>query len=170
MGEKDLTLVHYSPKTYDYRSFYSGEPELDEWLAKYAGQSEKRMQTRTHLLIGPEPESRYIYGYIAIANFRLLPEETSLFFEKPATYDLSATRLVKLAVAEEYQGQGLGGALLVHAMRVSLEAAKLSGSAAMIVDALNEHVRSFYERYGFVRLEDDSLRLAMSMATIAKAF
>ena len=41
MGEKDLTLVHYSPKTYDYRSFYSGEPELDEWLAKYAGQSEQ---------------------------------------------------------------------------------------------------------------------------------
>ena len=102
------------------------------------------MQTRTHLLIGPEPESRYIYGYIAILrNFRLLPEETSLFFEKPATYDLSATRLVKLAVAEEYQGQGLGGALLVHAMQVSLEAAKLSGSAAMIVDALNEHVVAF---------------------------
>ncbi|MGO3085808.1 GNAT family N-acetyltransferase [Ancrocorticia populi] len=170
MEEKDLYFVQYSPKAYDYRDFYSGEPEVDDWLARYAGQSEKRMETRTYLLVSPESESRHIYGYIALANFRLLPEETSLLFRKPTRYVLPATRLVKLAVADEHQGEGLGAVLLFRAMEISLEAARLSGSAVMVVDALNAHARGFYERYGFVRLRDDSLRLGMTMSTIAAAF
>jgi hypothetical protein len=34
----------------------------------------------------------------------------------------------------------------------------------VIVDAKDEQARSFYERYGFARFEDESLRLFLPMA------
>ena len=83
---------------------------------------------------------------------------------------MPATHLVKLAISDNVQRQGLGGRLIAEAMRISLEAAELIGSVVLIVDAINENAKSFYSKYGFTPLQNDSMRMFMPMKTIMEAF
>lgn len=58
-------------------------------------------------------------------------------------------RLMSVAVASSWRRQGLGMALVQHALSVGLE--KGAGRAVLEVRASNEAARCLYERLGFVR-------------------
>ena len=62
--------------------------------------------------------------------------------------------LGQLAVDLDYQGRGLGGDLVVDAGRIALAAADLIGARAVIVQALDERARNFYQRFGLRALSD----------------
>jgi len=57
--------------------------------------------------------------------------------------------LGRLAVDEEFKGQGLGYSLLQHATTRALEAAQTIGVHAILVHAINDAIVPFYERFGF---------------------
>lgn len=57
--------------------------------------------------------------------------------------------LGRLAVDEEFAGQGLGYSLLRHASTRALEAAETIGIHAVLVHAINDEVVPFYTRFGF---------------------
>ncbi len=170
MESTSLRFVPYKKNAYDYRSFCCGEGQLDDWLGQYAGQNQKRWETRTYLLVNSKAESREIYGYFAMQPTQILPDEASLVRGRGAKYPMPATHLVKLAISDNVQRQGLGGRLIAEAMRISLEAAELIGSVVLIVDAINENAKSFYSKYGFTPLQNDSMRMFMPMKTIMEAF
>lgn len=170
MESSSLHFVPYKRNAYDYRSFCCGEGQLDDWLDRYAGQSQKRWETRTYLLVNSMAESREIYGYFAVQPTQILPDEASLVRGRSTIYPMPATHLVKLAISDNHQGQGLGGRILAEAIRITLEAAELIGSVVLIVDAINDNAKSFYSRYGFTPLQNDSMRLFMPMKTIMEAF
>lgn len=78
-------------------------------------------------------------------------------------YDaVPAVRLARLANHEDYQGRGLGERLLATAVRDVLAAAEHVGIVLMTVDAPDEAAATFYERYGFVRLEAARTRPALA--------
>ena len=77
------------------------------------------------------------------------------------------TRLGRLAVGFKYRGKGLGERLLIDALKRSLEASRVVGSAAVIVDAKDSSGVRFYERYGFKLLPKQGLRLFIAMNTIS---
>lgn len=58
--------------------------------------------------------------------------------------------LGQLAVDRDYQGKGLGTDLLIDAGKRALAAAEVIGARAIIVQALDEQARAFYERSGFL--------------------
>jgi ribosomal protein S18 acetylase RimI-like enzyme len=58
--------------------------------------------------------------------------------------------------------------LLVDALRRAQHLADQIGIRAVEVDAINEAARAFYEKYGFVRLRDDSRHLFLPMRVIRK--
>lgn len=68
------------------------------------------------------------------------------------SHPISTTLIACLAIDERYQGQGLGGDLLVNALVAAVKAADEVGSRAVEVDALNEKVIPFYERHSFTLL------------------
>lgn len=77
--------------------------------------------------------------------------------------------LGRLAVDLGYRGQGLGEALLFNALRRAFEVGTLEIAAtAVVVDALHDRARAFYERYGFQRLLDNSYQLFLPMPTIGR--
>jgi hypothetical protein len=43
------------------------------------------------------------------------------------------------------------------------------GIHALVVDALDSEAKTFYERFGFVALEDDEMRLFLPVSTIRSA-
>src|SRR5262249_39430055 len=67
------------------------------------------------------------------------------------------------------QGQGLGEALLIDAFRRTLAVSESLGVHAVEVDAIDEQAKAFYEKYGFVTLTGQPLRLYLPIATIRKA-
>ena len=83
---------------------------------------------------------------------------------------LPATLLGRLAVHTEAQGKGYGELLLFDALQGALAVSARIASCAVIVYAKNEKARSFYMRYGFLRVIDVDNRLMLPMKTIARMF
>ena len=76
--------------------------------------------------------------------------------------------LGQLAVDETYQSRRLGSDLLVDAARRSLDAASVVGARAIVVQAVDERARTFYERYGSrPYLDREPLMMLPRMSEIA---
>lgn len=72
--------------------------------------------------------------------------------------DIPVIYIRAIAVHKDLQGQGYGTALVVDAMRRSLEVSEKMGAAAMVLDVLeDDHFErrwKFYEELGFQSLSD----------------
>lgn len=58
--------------------------------------------------------------------------------------------LGRLAIDHTWQGKGLGGALLQDAVVRTRAAAEILGIRGILVHAISEDAKAFYERYGFL--------------------
>ena len=83
---------------------------------------------------------------------------------------MPATLIGRLAVSNEFRGQGLGELLLLDALNRCLSGSKQVASAAVIVDARDDSAAAFYKKYGFIELPKTPKRLFRPMATIEKLF
>jgi GNAT superfamily N-acetyltransferase len=69
----------------------------------------------------------------------------------------------RLAIDQEFKGQGLGGALLADALD---RAARSEIAAyALMVDAKDGAAAAFYQHHGFIALPDSPLTLFLPLAT-----
>lgn len=57
--------------------------------------------------------------------------------------------LGRLAVDKEYNGKGVGSGLLKDAVLRVIQASEIVGIRAILVHAISEDARKFYERKGF---------------------
>jgi GNAT superfamily N-acetyltransferase len=86
-----------------------------------------------------------------------------------ARHEVPVFRLGRLAVHRSMQGQGLGGQLLMAAGRRCLRVAAEVGGVALLIDAKNAEVASWYAGFGAVPLVDEPLALVLPLRTIAAA-
>ena len=77
--------------------------------------------------------------------------------------------LARLAVDVSVQGRGLGAFLLRDAMARALSASGQIDARVLLVHALHEEARSFYERCGFERSPTDPLNLQLLFKDIRKS-
>ena len=75
----------------------------------------------------------------------------------------------RLAIDSAYQGQGLGRALLRDAVLRALRAADIVGVRALLVHAISEEARGFYERWGFRPSPIDPMTLMLTMQDAQEA-
>lgn len=167
MSEFKFHFVSYRSKAYDYASFSCGVELMDLWLQKSAGQNERLNRSRTFLLVDAGHESRVVYGYFALVNYQIAPEDASVVDGRPYRYPMPATLLTRLAVSSNVQGLGLGRLLLAQAMRHTLASLQYSGSEVFLVDAIDDNAVRFYERHGLQVLRDDGQRLFIPTRKIA---
>lgn len=71
--------------------------------------------------------------------------------------------LGRLAVHLHWQKKGLGGDLLADAVKRTLQAADIAGVRALVVHALSEEAKQFYERFGFQPSPTDPMDLMMPL-------
>lgn len=110
-----------------------------------------------------------IAGYYTLSSLSVeLPEDTKKGLAKYPRYP--ATLIGRLAVDEDYQGQGLGGRLLLDALGRALAGSRAVASYAVITDAKNESAEAFYSRYDFLPLPtgDGEKRLFIPMGTVER--
>ena len=167
MTEADFS-VELLGTSHDRTAFDCGVALLNLYLQQYARQGMERGIATPYVLV-PSTDNREIAGFYTLAATAVkltdLPEHT---VKKLPRYPLvPATILGRLAVSLKYRGKHLGERLLIDALKRSVEASLVVGSAAVIVDAKDPSGIRFYEQYGFTLLPEQDLRLFIAMKTIA---
>lgn len=140
---------------HDPGSFHSGEPDLDSWLRNHAGNSEVKRITRT--FVWCNEGSRNVVAYYSLMGHKIVREGLPKNLAHGSPSEVPAVLLARLALDETLQGRGLGGVLLVDALRRIVAATEIVGARFVVVDAIHERAarfyeHCFYEHYGFVRL------------------
>ena len=146
--------------------FDCGNTALSEWLKRHAIHA-RGQGTRTFLLIDEETGS--VAGYFAIAPHLLSRADAPPRIGRGAPTQIPSILLAKLAVDRGVQGHGLGSDLLIKALETIVEAARAAGGKIVVVDAIDENARTFYEHHDFEVTPDDPSRLVKKLSTIAKA-
>jgi GNAT superfamily N-acetyltransferase len=160
-------IIRRLETTDDRSAFDCGQPLLDGWLRDRAGQFDRRDLSRTY--VATRAAEQRICGYYAISTHRVsfehLPPPDAKGLPR---LDVPVVLLGRLAVDRTFQGQGLGAALLVDALRRALHISSEIGIRAVEVDAIDESARNFYVKFGFRALLDDPHHLFMPMHEIRK--
>ncbi len=149
--------------------FSCGVEALDNYLKRQAGQDVKRRVAAAFVL---SPDGRIIAGYYTLSQFSVELDTIPRHIAKrlPRYPMVPATLIGRLAVSDAFRGRGFGEMLLMDALHRSLALSEQIASAAVIVDAKNDHARRFYLKYGFLELPGISGRLFLPMKTIEQLF
>lgn len=123
-------------------------PVLNQWLRTRSVHNEKYGSSRTYVAFD---EGGSIAGYFCISNAVLDHDRLSAGFRRNKPNPLPCCLLGRLAVDKRYQGQGLGGALLVEALKITQGVSRMSGCWALVVQPKGEKEIGFYEHLGFRR-------------------
>lgn len=147
------------------RAFFDcGEPALNEFIKRHARQNRDRGIGRTY--VAAEADGVRVFGFYTLASASVrpwdLPESER---RRLPRHRVPMVQLARLAVDSSAAGQGLGGALLYHALQLAVRAADLIGIFGVEVYAKDETAAAFYRRFGFVPLEDDRHHLYLPIHT-----
>lgn len=154
-------------------AFDCGDADLNRYLRKFARQNHESGGAKTFVAVSIE--DRRILGFYsltpAVAGYDQTPENLRKGLGR---HDIPGYRLARLATDVSVQGRGLGGELLMAAGRRCVQVAGEVGGVALYIDAKNERVAAWYERFGAVRLigtpeAGRSIPMAIALKTIAAA-
>lgn len=149
---------------HDLDAFDSGLPPLDHWLKKRAGPNETDGASRTYVIC----VGRRVIGYYALAAGSLIHGQATGAVRRNMPDPVPVALLGRLAVDRAWQGKGLGRDLARDAILRVLGAADIIGLRAILVHAISDEARSFYERCGFSPSPIDPMTLMMTVAAARK--
>ncbi|MBU2849337.1 GNAT family N-acetyltransferase [Acidithiobacillus ferriphilus] len=170
-GMGDAWRVEPLHRSHDKSRFDCGNPVLNEWLMKYAGQSQKAGIARTFVALSGKVGDHSVQGFHSLSAGGIdkshLPAHAGKRFPK---FPIPIIRLARLAVAKESQGHGLGELILMDALHRSLQVSRQVGFVAVLVDAKDEAARNFYLHYEFEKLPDQPMTLWLPITGVEKLF
>ncbi len=156
-------------KRHDREAFDCGEAALNEFLHRYARKSHELGGAKTFLAID-DADAKTVLGFYSLCPASVEYARTPEIVRRGlARHDVPGFRLARLAVDRKFQGQGLGGQLLLAAGRRCLLASAEVGGVVLVIDAKNERAAGWYASYGAVPLLDAPLSMVLPLATIKAA-
>jgi GNAT superfamily N-acetyltransferase len=150
---------------FDMSDFDCGVPELNLWLKQRALSNEALGASRTFVVMR---ENRVV-GYYALTVGSITHAQSPGKIRRNMPDPVPAAILGRLAIDLTVRNMGLGGALLIDAIRRTLTASETLGIRAMLIHALSEEARTFYERYHFIRSPADDMMLMASLSDLRRA-
>ena len=143
--------------------FHCNVDALDRYIHKQAGQDIRRRISRIFVAVLPD-NPREVIGYYTLSSLSIglaqLPQKLA---RKLPKHPVPAALVGRLAVNHNAQGCGIGKMLLVDAIQRTLSVGDQIAIYAMVVDAINDNAKGFYEQFGFVPLSDNSSRLFLPL-------
>lgn len=145
-----MTRIRKQPlsKRHDRAGFDCGVAELNTFIQKTARRQDERHLVRTTVLVDTDQPERIL------AFYSTAPCETD--YPHPVPF----LRMARLATHRSVQGQGFGELALLSAID---DAATISRTftaiGGLVVDAKDQQAAAFYEKYEFIRIEENGLQL-----------
>lgn len=126
--------------------FECGESVLDEWLKRRAMANQLSGATRTFVVAD---QNNRVYGYYAMAVGAVSHKLASSAVRRNMPDPIPVMVLARLAVDTRAQGIKLGASMLRDAVNRAVAVSENAGVRALLVHALHDRARLFYQHYGF---------------------
>ncbi|MEX2108684.1 MAG: GNAT family N-acetyltransferase [Solirubrobacterales bacterium] len=123
---------------------------------------------RTYVVLDTEQDRVVGYHALTVASIEH-SEATERAQKGMPKHPIPAMLLARLAVDKTVQGKGIGAFLLKDAMNRALSVAEQAGIRLMLVHAINDEARAFYEHFGFEASPTDPKNLQLLIKDIRLA-
>ncbi|WP_374575958.1 N-acetyltransferase [Phenylobacterium sp.] len=153
---------------HDRKAFACGQPGLDDWFKRRAGQDERRNLARVFVALD---DDLGVLGFYSLSAFTLALEDLppDLAGKLPRSDAIPAALIRRLARDLRVKGQGVGDLLLADALQRILGVTGDLAVFAILVNAEDEAARVFYAAFGFKPFPDRPNRLFLLTSTVAAA-
>lgn len=126
--------------------FECGEPALDGWLKRRAMANQSSAASRTFVVAD---QDHRVCAYYAMAAGAVAHQASTSTVRRNMPDPIPVMVLARLAVDRRAQGMKLGASLLQDAVNRAVAVSQNAGVRALLVHALHDRARLFYEKYGF---------------------
>lgn len=140
--------------------FSCGEASLDEWLKRRALTNQLSGASRTFVVAD---QHGAVHGYYALAAGAVAHTVATRGVRRNMPDPIPVMVLGRLAVDHRAQGQKLGAALLQDAVKRAMVVSQNTGVRALLVHALNDRAKQFYQYYGFQESPQHSMTLMLRL-------
>ena len=147
-------------RDHQVHAFDCGEAVLDEWLKRRALANNISGASRTFVVADDNHE---VMGYYALAAGAVTHQESNRAIRQNMPDPIPVMVLARLAVDVRAQGMKLGAALLRDALQRCIQVSQNAGVRALLVHALHDKARQFYEHYGFKATPSHPMTLMLQM-------
>lgn len=153
--------------SHDVSRFDCGEHEsLNDWLKRFALTNQTNESARTYVVHG----NGSVVGYYSISAGSVSVDEAPARISKGlARHPIPVIVLARLAVDKDEKGAGLGKALVKDALARIAQAADIVGARAVLVHAIDQQARKFYEHFDFEASPIHELHLMLPMKDLRQA-
>lgn len=148
-------------ESHDLDLFQSGHASLDEWLRRRARSNQVSGASRTYVVA----EGWRVVGYYCLASGALDLADAPGSVRRNMPDPIPMAVLGRLAIDHDWQGKGLGAALLQDAVLRTAQAAAIMGIRGLLVHAISDEAKAFYEHYGFHSSPNHPMTLVLSLKT-----
>jgi len=139
--------------------FECGEAVLDDWLKRKALSNQSSGASRTFVVADQDGR---VCGYYALAAGAVSHQLATSNMPDPVPVMV----LARLAVDRRTQGQHLGASLLQDAVKRAVAVSQNAGVRALLVHALHERAKQFYEHYGFQPSSTHPMTLMLRLSSV----
>jgi GNAT superfamily N-acetyltransferase len=167
LDEQEQRLQAPQPVKPDHQleDFDSGNQELDDWLKKRSLKNEGSGASRTYVLtVGQK-----VIAYYCLASGSILNASGPSRVRRNMPDPIPVIVIGRLAVDRNWQGKGIGYALVRDAVLRTLQAATIAGIRAILVHAISEEAKLFYEKCGFIPSPAAPMTLTITIADAKNA-
>lgn len=158
-----LSAPHPLAATHILDEFACGEASLDEWLKRRALTNQLSGASRTFVVADRDGR---VHGYYAMAAGAVAHQAATGAVRRNMPDPVPVMVLARLAVDHRAQGIQLGGALLQDAVHRAVAVSQNAGVRALLVHALHDRARAFYEHYGFQASPQHPMTLMLRFSSV----
>lgn len=144
--------------------FTCGVAQLDDWLKQRALHNEIDAGSRSFVACS----GRRVAGYYSLAAGSVLRGVATGRVRRNMPEPVPVVVLGRLAVDVAWQGKGLGADLLRDAVLRVLAAGDIIGVQAILVHAISDQAKVFYERHGFHTSPIEPLTLMVTLDEVRR--
>lgn len=153
-------------KGHDRKKFDCGQNEINKFLKQQANQSAKRGYSQTHVLIDDNAPEQIIGFYTLTSILIKKPIQHQINIKYP--YELFGVNLARMGVDVNFQKCSLSGNLIIDAIEKTIIIDNHMGCQGLFLDAKNEKLIKYYEKFGFELILDASNKMWLPIGTINK--
>jgi len=160
--------MKYSPPQplqpeHDLETFDCGNLALNDWLKKRAQKNEGQGASRTYVVCCENK----VVAYYSLANGCVFHIDAPRKIKRNMPNPIPAMILGRLAVDINHSGKGMGVSLVQDAVKRTLQASEIAGIRVILVHAIDEKARAFYQdKCGFKASPINNLTLMLLLKDV----
>ncbi len=168
MTSLDISL--FDKAKHDRTEFSCGVGSIDRWFKHSISKNIKNDRVRVWCGVN---DDGVLVGFYALSAYSILPEHAGNIAIPGERHEIPMIYLSVLGVDKTQQGQGVGGDLLMHAIRKCIKVSDDIGVVEIVLDVRNDddfdNRAKFYNRYGFQIIKEGEYRMALSVSAAKEA-